>query len=247
MGSSEVDVAKELKELKNTIQELRSALVEIKAALADLTGPFSMYKPPVEEKRTQVGATLGMPASVEEPTRALELKEEPTKPTPSIEQTKPGREVEEITPILREAQRIIREEGRRLAGVTLKQIINLLKTLYEIRNLYPKSNIDDVINLLEKLSVISSGEADILRTTMNIIENSMRENITPEETIVMAYLILRNVGVREDVLDEELTKLIMQFLSARRGKQKHGESSEKKTSNGGLNEWGSQQQSHTQS
>lgn len=243
MGSSEIDLVKEIKDLKNTVQELKTSLAEIRAVLADLTGPFSLYKPSVEEKR-EVQATPPSLVQKEALVHVAESKEESGRPVhQQVESVKPEtRGIEEIVPVLEKARRVIKEERGKLAGVTLKKVIGLLRTLYEIRKLYPRTNVEDIVNLLEKLSIINSDEATILRTTMNMVENSLRENVTPEENVLLTYLILRNIGVRDEELEEEVLRTVMESLHTRRKSPKESKDSEAPHSGGGSDKWENQQQ-----
>lgn len=244
MGSPELDLVKELKELKSTVNELKTALAEIKAALADLTGPFSYYKPPVEEKR-EVQLTP-VPSRQPAPPATTAVPGAPEKPTPPVrEEEKPSIQVlERVLPAVEEAERVIREERSRLAGTTLKRVLGLMKTLYEIRRLYPKASIEDVVNLLEQLSIINKNEASTLRATMNTVEHSLRENITPEENVLLIYLLLRNLGVRDEALEEEVLRTIMESLSTMRKKPRGEQGTPVSTSSseGGSDKWESQPQ-----
>lgn len=245
MTSTEIDLVKEIKDLKNTVQELKTSLAEIKAVLADLTGPFSLYKPSIEEKR-EVQAVPSSIVQKEALVHVAESKEESGRPMHhQAESVKPEtRGIEEIVPVLEKARRVIKDERGKLAGVTLKKVIGLLRTLYEIRKLYPKTNVEDIVNLLEKLSIINSEEAIILRTTMNMVENSLRENVTPEENVLLTYLILRNIGVRDEELEEEVLRTVMESLHTRRKSPKESKGSEAPHS-GGSDKWENQQQYRT--
>lgn len=244
MGSPELDLVKELKELKSTVNELKTALAEIKAALADLTGPFSYYKPPVEEKRE--AQLTPVPSQQPVPPATTSTPGVPEKPTsPAREGEKPSTPVlEKVLPAMEEAERIIREERSRLVGASLKRVLGLMKTLYEIRRLYPKASVEDVINLLDQLSIINKNEVSILKAAMNTVENSLRENIKPEENMLLIYLLLRNLGVRDEALEEEVLRTVMDSLSTMRKKPRGEQGTPVSTSSseGGSNKWESQPQ-----
>jgi len=244
MGSPELDLVKELKELKSTVNELKTALAEIKAALADLTGPFSYYKPPVEEKRE--AQLTPVPSQQPVPLATTATPGAPEKPTsPAREGEKPSTPVlEKVLPAMEEAERIIREERSRLVGASLKRVLGLMKTLYEIRRLYPKASVEDVINLLDQLSIINKNEVSILKAAMNTVENSLRENIKPEENMLLIYLLLRNLGVRDEALEEEVLRTVMDSLSTMRKKPRGEQGTPVSTSSseGGSNKWESQPQ-----
>jgi hypothetical protein len=244
MGSPELDLVKELKELKSTVNELKTALAEIKAALADLTGPFSYYKPPVEEKRE--AQLTPVPSQQPVPPATTATPGAPEKPTsPAREGEKPSTPVlEKVLPAMEEAERIIREERSRLVGASLKRVLGLMKTLYEIRRLYPKASVEDVINLLDQLSIINKNEVSILKAAMNTVENSLRENIKPEENMLLIYLLLRNLGVRDEALEEEVLRTVMDSLSTMRKKPRGEQGTPVSTSSseGGSNKWESQPQ-----
>ena len=243
VSTPEVDLVKEIRELKNTVGELKSAIAEIRAALADLTGPFSYYKPPVEEKReAQVAPAPSQQAPQFTQVTTTPVQGAPEKPAPREEKGLVS--IERVIPALEEASRVIREEKERIAGVSLRKVLGLMRALYEVRRFYPKANVEDVVNLLERLSIINENEASTLRVTMSIVENSLKENITPEENALLMYLVLRNLGIRDEVLEEEILRIVMNSLSEMRRKARGGQESPGGGggSEGGSDKWESQPQ-----
>lgn len=241
--SQEIDVVKELKELKATTSELKSALAEIKAMLADLTGPYSYYKPKEEAERAQraqlvpiASAPTAAPA-VAPPVVATATEEQakaPSPETPSAEaQARASqaleevarsstRELKELASVLGEASKVVKEERSVLAGVSLKQAISLLRTAYELLKIYPRSSVERMLELAERLRVLSKEEAEVLRTTINIAEQSLREDITPEESTMLMYMLLKGIGLKEESIEEEVVRTVLSTLSSMRRAKRPG-------------------------
>ncbi|QOR93801.1 hypothetical protein IMZ38_03885 [Thermosphaera chiliense] len=229
--SQELDIGKELKDLKNAVSELRSAVAEIKAVLADLTGPYSYYKPkeevePTQHRAEQVAVTPagvgGAPGPSAEPGRAEKPVEKQLKPS--------GKGFEELVDILSEAGRVVREEREAFTSISLKQTINLMKMIYEVRKLYPKASVERILDLMEQLRIVSKEEASILRTTINIVEQSLEENITPEENTLLMYMLLKNLGIREEGVEDEVMRTVLKTLALQRTKSQHAVEAEENKS-----------------
>jgi len=229
--SQEVDVVKELRELKATSSELKSALAEIKAMLADLTGPFSYYKPREEARQAQpapapvaVGPSAAAAAAEERAEvgapgpEALAVEPRPRAPR-AVEEgagSQAARELGPLAGVLSEASKVVKEERSVLAGVSLKQAISLLGTVYELLRIYPRSSVERMLELAEKLRVLTKDEVAVLRTTLDIAEQSLREGITPEENTMLMYMLLKGVGLKEESIEEEVAKTVLSTLSSMR-------------------------------
>jgi len=231
MASQEVDVVRELRELKATTSELKSALAEIKALLADLTGPYSYYRPKEEAERVQqlavsATATEGRAEGPEAGAQAQSQVQAQARAPRAVEgvAAKPSapRELEALADILGEASRVVKEERSVLAGVSLKQAVSLLRTAYELLKLYPKSSVERMLELAEQLRVLSKDEVAILRTTLNIAEQSLKEDITPEENTMLMYMLLKGVGVKEESIEEEVVRTVLSTMSSIRRARKSG-------------------------
>jgi hypothetical protein len=240
--SQEIDVVKELKELKATTSELKSALAEIKAMLADLTGPYSYYKPKEEAERAQraqlvpvapapVAAPAATPSAVA--TAAEERAEAPpaearARAPRALEEVARSstRELEELASVLGEASKVVKEERSVLAGVGLKQAISLLRTAYELLKIYPRSSVERMLELAERLRVLSKEEAEVLRTTINIAEQSLKEDITPEESTMLMYMLLKGIGLKEESIEEEVVRTVLSTLSSMRRAKRPGRAAE---------------------
>ena len=229
MASQEVDVVRELRELKATTSELKSALAEIKALLADLTGPYSYYRPKEEAERVQQLAVSATAAEgrAEGPEAGAQSQVQAQARAPRAVEgvaAKPSapRELEALADILGEASRVVKEERSVLAGVSLKQAVSLLRTAYELLKLYPKSSVERMLELAEQLRVLSKDEVAILRTTLNIAEQSLKEDITPEENTMLMYMLLKGVGVKEESIEEEVVRTVLSTMSSIRRARKSG-------------------------
>lgn len=254
----EVDLVRDLKELKTTVSELASALAEIKAILADLTGPYSLYRPREEVKpqittqpapqttSSEIESTTTTPRIIEEARREKPQVIEKPEVTPSTPPTRSApSELRELAGILSEASRVIREERATLTGVALNRMLLLMKTTYELMKYYPRSSVERILELIENLKIVSSDEAKLIKTIIDTVEQSIKENITPEENTLLIYLFLRNMGIREEALEEEVLKTIVNMLteSRRRKTIPPEQQRENQVDNKGDGyKWGSQQQ-----
>jgi len=220
--SQDLDIGRELKDLKNAVSELKNAMAEIKAVLADLTGPYSYYRPKEEAEAAQTRpeqvatATAGVGSVAETPPEAGR-GERPVEKPPKTS----GRGFEELVDILSEAGRVVREEREALRGVSLKQALSLMRMVYEIRKFYPKASVERILELMEQLRIVSKEEASILRTTINIVEHSLLENITPEENTLLMYMLLKNLGIRDEAVEDEVMKTVLSSLALLRAKAQH--------------------------
>lgn len=257
----EVDLLKEIKGLRSELEELKRALAEVKATLSDLTGPYSYYKPPVEtEKRVKPGEIVGVerggettaPTSIEksvEKEREEEVSREEVRGEERREIEKPAearteaREArEEFLPLLRGVQEAIMEERERVVSTSLDRVVTIIKTLYELRKLYPRSSIEGLVKLLEKMNIVSSRELELLKASMEVVEESLKTSTSPEENIMLLYMILKNLGVRDEKLEEEVTKSMLRTLALMRRRGSRREESSDETRKGDSNKWEYQQQ-----
>ncbi|GEM_PF-1180655 len=282
-----MDVVKEITELKKGFDELKKAIAEIKALLSDLTGPYSYYKPPEEEKpvkkKEEITSTeKGVGVKIVErkpeiiPSEELSVSET-VKPEETVYEEKEGRlpqapeeklvlkprergvEHEYVKPptigekmetspellsMIRSVQEAVKEERSRLASSSLKQTITIIKTLYELRKIYPRSSIEALLKLIEALNIIPREEVELLKTSMEIVEESLKQGVSPDESVILLYMLLKNLGVRDESLEEELTKTMLKTLMIMRKETR----SQKEiggldtSAEGGNNKWVSQQQ-----
>lgn len=238
VASSEADLAKELRSLRDGLEELKRAVAEIKAVVADLTGPYSLYKPP-EQPVQQTAQLQQAPASGGEGTKSIsqpvsggggEVKPSTLSEAPGV--TGLG----EITGALSEISGVLREERARVASYSLKRVIGLIRTIHELRRLYPRSSVESIVTVLEKLGVVSDKELELLKASMDLVEEGLKQGVSTEESALMMYLLLKNLGVRDEELEDEAMRVVLQALMVR--KVKAGETS----TEGGSDKWASQQQ-----
>ncbi len=286
-GVESMDVVKEITELKKGFDELKKAIAELKALLSDLTGPYSYYKPPEEEKpvkkkeeitsaekRVGIKIVERKPETVPseetvvsettKPKEEISYEEKKTYPPPTPEErfmlkprekgveheyVKPpiGEKMEaspEILSMIHSVQEAVKEERSRLVSTSLKRTITIIKTLYELRKLYPRSSIEALLKLIEALNIIPREEIELLKTSMEIVEDSLKQGVTPDESVILLYMLLKNLGVRDESLEEELTRTMLKTLMImRKNTLSQKEPVGLKTgAEGGNNKWASQQQ-----
>ncbi len=225
--TTSMDVTKEIAELKKGFDELKKAIAEIKALLSDLTGPYSYYKPPEEEKPVKKKEEI----TSTEKGAGINIVERKPKTIPSEE--------EGVSETVKH-----KEERTRLASSSLKQTITIIKTLYELRKMYPRSSIEALLKLIEALNIIPRDEVELLKTSMEIVEESLKQGVTPDESVILLYMLLKNLGIRDESLEEELTRTMLKTLTIMRKKtltQKDIRDLET-GGKGGNNKWVSQQQ-----
>ncbi len=225
--SQELDIGRELKDLKNAVSELKNAMAEIKAVLADLTGPYSYYRPKEEAEMAQTRPEQVATAPPGVSTMA-EATSEAGKGGKTVEKPPKtgGGGFEDLVDILSEAGRVVREEREALKGVSLKQALSLMRMVYEVRKFYPKASVERILELMEQLRIVSKEEANILRTTINIVEQSLSENITPEENTLLMYMLLKNLGIRDEAVEDEVMKTVLSSLALLRARAQHASEAE---------------------
>lgn len=205
--SEEVSITKELKELKNAIDELKQAIVEIKTTIADLTGPFSLYRASEEVGKPSAQVTQQIQRTEAEASKPVE------KPVEK-EAGLPGRR--ELPQLLTGISEALREERAKRAEVSFKKMLNTMRVLYELRRLYPRSNIETIVRMLEEIRVLSPDEISVLKAAANLVEESLREDISYEENTLMMLTLLKNMGIRSNELEEEAFRVAVDLLAARR-------------------------------
>ncbi|MEM4035502.1 MAG: hypothetical protein QXU97_02660 [Fervidicoccaceae archaeon] len=222
VSQSEVDLAKDLRELKTTVEELKRAMVELKAALADLTGPFSAYKPLEDAERYSAGMQAAAPAQpqLERVSMRSEKPSEAATIEPGHPVEKPGAlEERGLTHVLAGISEVLHKERARITRTGLERVLKTIKTLYELRRLYPRANIETIVKMLEEMKVLTSEEANLLKTAMNLVEESLRENISHEENVLMMFMLLRQLGVKSEELEEEALRTMLDLLTFKRRKR----------------------------
>lgn len=223
LTQSDVDLLKELKDLKNTVEELKKAVVEIKATLADLTGPFGAYRAPEEyEKRSkrlegeQIVVSQALPETRATGEEGLSVSIS-TKP----EQQRPVRVVEEgreLAKVLEGVGEVLRKEKVRIIETNLTKMLNTMKLLYELRRLYPKASIETIIKILEDMKMLPPDDINLLKATVNLVEESLKENITHEENVLIMYTLLKQLGFRSEELEDEAMRTVLDVLATKRRK-----------------------------
>ena len=251
VASNELDVAKELKALKEGLEELKRSLAEVKAVIADLTGPFSLYKPPTEALQQPALSAQPQPAPESRGVSTGEGRRSGVVEESGLVTEKPGeksgqavREVEGgFERVLSELGRVVREERTRMATYSMKRLVGLIKTVYEIRRMYPRESVESIVTVLEKLGVISDKELELLRASMDLVEGNIRQNVSTEETTLIMYMLLKNLGVRDEELEEDATRAVLQALMVKRmSARKESASDSGESGKGDSDKWASQQQ-----
>ncbi|MEL9908607.1 MAG: hypothetical protein QXP97_01605 [Desulfurococcus sp.] len=251
VASNELDVAKELKALKDGLEELKRSLAEVKAVIADLTGPFSLYKPPTETLQQQAPSPQPQSASESRGVSTGEERRSGVVKESEFATEKPGERGGQVVReagggferVLSELGRVVREERTRMTSYSMKRLIGLIKTVYEIRQIYPRESVESIITVLEKLSIISDKELELLKASMDLVEGNIRQNMSTEETTLLMYMLLKNLGVRDEELEEEATRAVLQALMVKRmGARKESASDSGESSKGDSDKWASQQQ-----
>lgn len=225
VSQGEVDVVKELKELKSAVEDLKRSLVEIKAAISDLTGPFSGFRP-VEEAERQVprARVQEVPLAATAPAGGEEKPVEQVAKPITLEVEKP--EKKELRQVLEGISEVLREERARVAGTGLRRALNVLKTMYELRKLYPKSSIESIIRLIDEIKMFTPEEINLLRVAADHVEESLKEGISHEESVLMMFVLLRQLGVRSEDIEEEAIRTVFDVLASKRKKHVTGSSEE---------------------
>jgi hypothetical protein len=251
VASNELDVARELKALKEGLEELKRSLAEVKATIADLTGPFSLYKPSTEALQQPVPSAQPQPTPESRRVSTVEEKRSGVVEEGELVTEKPGerggqavREVEGgFERVLGELGRVVREERARMTSYSMRRLIGLIKTVYEIRQMYPRESVESIITVLEKLGVISDKELELLKASMDLVEGSIKQNVSTEETTLIMYMLLKNLGVRDEELEEDATRAVLQALMVKRmGARKESASDSGESGKGDSDKWASQQQ-----
>ncbi|MEM1761434.1 MAG: hypothetical protein QW043_02525 [Desulfurococcaceae archaeon] len=221
--AQEADLVKELKELKTSIEELKRTIVEIKASIADLTGPFSGYKP-VEEAKPVVEVPLQAPPQASAQSTGVEGPAERTTEKPAVldrraeSAEKPG-----FSRVLTGISEVLREERVHIAETSFRKMLNVMKILYELRRLYPKTSIESIIKMLEEIRAFTPEEISLVKASANLIEESLKEGVSHEENVLMMFMLLRQLGVRSEDVEEEALRTVIDVLASKRRKQVTGE------------------------
>ena len=240
VAQGEVDVVRELKELRSAVEDLKKAVVEIKAVLADLTGPFSAFRA-VEEAGKPVTRVQVQQIPVQAPVEERAPMVTVEKPVERVE-AKPAtvkaerQEERELRQVITGVSEVLREERARVAEAGLKKLLNVMKTIYELRALYPRSSIESIIKMLEEIKLFSPGEIELLKAAVEHVEESLKEGISHEESVLLMYVLMRQLGIKSEDVEEEAIRTVFDVLASKRKKKVLANVKE------GKNEWESQQQ-----
>jgi len=224
VASSEADLAKELRSLRDGLEELKRAVAEIKAVVADLTGPYSLYKPPEQPVQQpaqlqQAPATGGEGAKpISQPVSGGGGEVKPSTLSEAPGATGGTTRLDEFTGALGEISGVLREERARVASYSLKRVIGLIRTIHELRRLYPRSSVESIVTILEKLGVVSDKELELLKASIDLVEEGLKQGVSTEESALMMYLLLKNLGVRDEELEDEAMRVVFQALMVRKVK-----------------------------
>ena len=235
---TEIDeLRKEIKELKSSLEELKEVVAEIRASLSDLQNPFAMLSAPPQETIPET-KTSSAPGEHEAEGAIEERIEAEVKPEIKIpvsgggegmsktakkeigiktrETMDGGKEylsLEDLRDLITEIGKVIREEYgektvRRSKTMDVRRVIRILKTIYSLRKALPKESIENIIKLAQILGLITSDDREVLDTVISLVEDALKQDLTPDEQILVLYILMKNLGYVDENLEDEILKIV---------------------------------------
>jgi len=126
--------------------------------------------------------------------------------------------LEELREMLRELGEVVSEEERKTAKpkLDIRRVIYILKTIYNLRKALPRESIDNIIKLAEILGLITSTDREILNTIGSLVEDALKQDLTPDEQVLVLYVLLKNLGYIDETLEEEIIRIVSDVVISRR-------------------------------
>ena len=183
---------------KPTMKKKKPGIMKIKTPIPGPSRPQPSVKPPE-----------GPPPMGETPVQY--------KPTP-YEESKKSITLEELREMIKELGKAIGEEERRITRpkLDIRRVIYILKTIYNLRRALPKESIENTIKLAEILGLITSTDREILNTIGSLVEDALRQDLTPDEQILVLYVLLKNLGYIDETLEEEIIRIVSDVVTSRK-------------------------------
>lgn len=126
--------------------------------------------------------------------------------------------LEELREVLRELGGVVREEEKRTikSKLDIRRVIYILKTIYNLRKALPRESIDNIIKLAEILGLITSSDKEVLETIGSLVEDALKQNLTPDEQVLVLYVLLKNLGYIDEALEEEIVRIVSNVVISRK-------------------------------
>ena len=246
---TEIDeLRKEISELKKGLEELKEVVAEIRASLSDLQNPFAMLSPPPQVPSETTGVSAPKKERVEEVEKAgleekpeikvpvsgggeglsrVVKKEEGFKTRTGFAGEKEYLSLEDLRGLISEIGKAIREEveekpARRGKTMDVRRVIRILKTIYSLRKALPKESIENIVKLAEILGLITSDDKEVLDTIMSLVEDALKQDLTPDEQILVLYILMKNLGYVDENLEDEILKIVSGVILSKKKKKETG-------------------------
>ncbi len=242
---TEIDeLRKEISDLKKNLEELKEVVAEIRASLSDLQNPFAMLSPPPqisseamvpqapEKQRTEEKTGLEEKPEIKVPVSGggeglsrVVRKEEEYRAKTGFAGEKEYLSLEDLRGLISEIGKAIREEveekpTRRGKTMDVRRVIRILKTIYSLRKALPKESIENIVKLAEILGLITSDDKEVLDTIMSLVEDALKQDLTPDEQILVLYILMKNLGYVDENLEDEILKIVSGVILSKKKKVK---------------------------
>jgi len=249
---TEIDeLRKEIEELKNSLEELKEVVAEIRASLSDLQNPFAMLSAPPQETIPETKAPL-TPSEREAEEMREGRSEAEVKPEIKIpvsggrrglskaarkeigiktkETMSGGKEylsLEDLRDLITEIGKAIREEYsekivRQSKTMDVRRVIRILKTIYSLRKALPKESIENIVKLAQILGLITSDDREVLDTVISLVEDALKQDLTPDEQILVLYILMKNLGYVDENLEDEILKIVSGVILSKKKRKEPG-------------------------
>ncbi len=243
------ELRKEIKELKNSLEELKEVVAEIRASLSDLQNPFAMLSPPppqetIPETKTppapgereaggviegeieaEVNPEIKIPVSGGGKEMSKTAKKEiGIKTKETMGGGKEYLSLEDLRDLITEIGKAIHEEYgektiRQPKTMDIRRVIRILKTIYSLRKALPKESIENIVKLAQILGLITGDDREVLDTVISLVEDALKQDLTPDEQILVLYILMKNLGYVDENLEDEILKIVSGVILSKK-KQK---------------------------
>ncbi len=98
-------------------------------------------------------------------------------------------------------------------SIDTSRLTRLLRTLYIVRSKLPREAIEDIVDVLLALKLIRPDERKLVAKLIDLVDKTRSQGLTPEDTVVIMYVLSKSLGVTDAYLEDEAFKSILKEIA----------------------------------
>ncbi len=151
------------------------------------------------------GDKVGKPNSINK-----ELMEEHNSMNERVHET----EYESEAGITHDQEELLKNLKRKYVNsIDTSRLTRLLRTLYIVRSKLPREAIEDIIDVLLALKLIRPQERELVAKLVDLVDKTRGQGLTPEDAVVIMYVISKSLGITDAHLEDEAFKSILKEIA----------------------------------